>query len=38
MASITFAVDEKFNKKLSNFLGVNLSVIAKEELIKEKKN
>jgi len=37
MASITFAVDEELKKKLSKFLWVNLSELARQELVKEKK-
>jgi len=36
MASITFAVDEELNRKLSKFLWVNLSELVKQELTRER--
>lgn len=37
MASLTFAVDDGFNKKLSNFRWINLSELVRERLIERKK-
>jgi len=37
MASITFAIDEEFKKKLSNFSWINLSELARERLIERQK-
>ncbi|MBS3088951.1 hypothetical protein J4402_04215 [Candidatus Pacearchaeota archaeon] len=37
MASVTFAVDEEVKKRLSKFLWVNWSVLAREELTKRAK-
>jgi hypothetical protein len=37
MASVTFAVDEEFNRKLSNFLWINLSELVRERLIERQK-
>jgi hypothetical protein len=34
MASITFAVDDKFKQEISEFLWLNLSELVKQELIR----
>jgi len=37
MASLTFAIDDEFNKKLSNFRWINLSELVRERLIERRK-
>ncbi|MEK6860222.1 MAG: hypothetical protein AABX54_05410 [Nanoarchaeota archaeon] len=37
MASITFAVDDKFKQEISKFLWINLSELVKQELLRRQR-